>query len=65
MRMKPFRAVAFALAALVAASVAMPAHADCFDEAALYQKVNPLILRADGGGVIAVDARATLTEETP
>ena len=46
MRMKPFRAVAFALAALVAASVAMPAHADCFDEAALYQKVNPLILRA-------------------
>lgn len=26
--------------------MAAPAHADCFDEAAKYQKVNPLILRA-------------------
>ena len=26
--------------------VAAPAHADCFDEAAKYQQVNPLILRA-------------------
>ncbi|MCP3708085.1 lytic transglycosylase domain-containing protein [Paraburkholderia sp. CNPSo 3274] len=31
---------------LVTASVSTLAHADCFDEAARYQKVNPLILRA-------------------
>ncbi|MEM5316334.1 lytic transglycosylase domain-containing protein [Paraburkholderia sp. JHI869] len=31
---------------LVAASASTLAHADCFDEAARYQKVNPLILRA-------------------
>lgn len=35
--------VAVALGALCAAG---SAHADCFDEAANYQKVNPLILRA-------------------
>ena len=35
--------VAAILSALLAAG---PAHADCFDEAARYQKVNPLILRA-------------------
>jgi soluble lytic murein transglycosylase-like protein len=35
--------VAAGMAVLVAAG---PAHADCFDEAARYQKVNPLILRA-------------------
>jgi len=29
-----------------ASLAAAPAHADCFDEAAKYQKVNPLILRA-------------------
>ena len=45
-RMKQFRVVAFALAALAAAGAAAPARADCFDEAARYQKVNPLILRA-------------------
>jgi len=45
--MKTIRAtVVFAFAALVAATAAMPARADCFDEAARYQKVNPLILRA-------------------
>ncbi|HEY1995591.1 lytic transglycosylase domain-containing protein [Paraburkholderia sp.] len=43
--MKPTQltTVAAVLAALLAAQ---PAHADCFDEAAKYQKVNPLILRA-------------------
>jgi soluble lytic murein transglycosylase-like protein len=42
--MKPtFPTVAVALAALFAASAA---RADCFDEAAQYQKVNSLILRA-------------------
>jgi len=46
MRMKHFRAVALTFAALGAAGAAIPAHADCFDEAARYQKVNPLILRA-------------------
>jgi soluble lytic murein transglycosylase-like protein len=35
--------VAAILSTLLAAG---PAHADCFDEAARYQKVNPLILRA-------------------
>ncbi|RQH06132.1 lytic transglycosylase domain-containing protein [Paraburkholderia dinghuensis] len=35
------------VAATLALAVASPlAHADCFDEAARYQKVNPLILRA-------------------
>ena len=33
-------------AGLCAWFAAVPAHADCFDEAAGYQKVNPLILRA-------------------
>jgi soluble lytic murein transglycosylase-like protein len=42
--MKPtFLTVTVALAALLAAGAA---RADCFDEAAQYQKVNPLILRA-------------------
>src|ERR1700752_2330731 len=42
--MKPIAVtVAVALAALVSAG---SARADCFDEAAKYQKVNPLILRA-------------------
>ncbi|MDQ7978979.1 lytic transglycosylase domain-containing protein [Paraburkholderia sp. SARCC-3016] len=42
--MKPiFLTVTAALAALLAAGTA---RADCFDEAAQYQKVNPLILRA-------------------
>ncbi len=31
---------------LAAAGLSTPAHADCYDEAAKYQKVNPLILRA-------------------
>ncbi|CAB3780901.1 hypothetical protein LMG28688_01137 [Paraburkholderia caffeinitolerans] len=31
---------------LAAAGASTPARADCFDEAARYQKVNPLILRA-------------------
>ena len=44
--MKQFRTVAFAFAALALATAAAPARADCFDEAAHYQKVNPLILRA-------------------
>jgi soluble lytic murein transglycosylase-like protein len=46
MRTRPFRAVLCALFALCVATAAMPARADCFDEAAQYQKVNPLILRA-------------------
>jgi len=37
------RLFAIGFGALLAAA---PAHADCFDEAAKYQKVNPLILRA-------------------
>jgi soluble lytic murein transglycosylase-like protein len=37
------RLFAICFGALLAAA---PAHADCFDEAAKYQKVNPLILRA-------------------
>lgn len=42
--MKVFlRTMAAGFAAFI---VAAPAHADCFDEAAKYQKVNPLILRA-------------------
>lgn len=41
------RRMFFVLAlASVAASASAPARADCFDEAARYQKVNPLILRA-------------------
>src|SRR5215469_2364709 len=35
-----------AVVTLALASVSTLAHADCFDEAARYQKVNPLILRA-------------------
>jgi soluble lytic murein transglycosylase-like protein len=35
-----------ALAVFTALAAAGPARADCFDEAAKYQKVNPLILRA-------------------
>jgi soluble lytic murein transglycosylase-like protein len=46
MRIKPLPAVAFAFAALAATGAAAPARADCFDEAARYQNVNPLILRA-------------------
>jgi soluble lytic murein transglycosylase-like protein len=42
--MKP--AYTFVVAALSALLASAPAHADCFDEAANYQKVNPLILRA-------------------
>jgi soluble lytic murein transglycosylase-like protein len=37
------RVLAIGFGALLAAA---PAHADCFDEAGKYQKVNPLILRA-------------------
>ncbi|HEX8826534.1 MAG TPA: lytic transglycosylase domain-containing protein, partial [Xanthobacteraceae bacterium] len=37
------RQLAIGCGAMVAAACA---HADCFDEAAKYQKVNPLILRA-------------------
>jgi soluble lytic murein transglycosylase-like protein len=45
--MKKDRSVSLAVAAALAlASVSTLAHADCFDEAARYQKVNPLILRA-------------------
>jgi soluble lytic murein transglycosylase-like protein len=44
--MKQLRAIALACATLSVAAVAMPARADCFDEAGRYQKVNPLILRA-------------------
>lgn len=35
-----------AVLALAAVCASAPARADCFDEAARYQKVNPLILRA-------------------
>ena len=34
------------LAGITVLAAAGPVHADCFDEAAKYQKVNPLILRA-------------------
>jgi soluble lytic murein transglycosylase-like protein len=40
------QAILTVVAALGALLAAAPAHADCFDEAAHYQKVNPLILRA-------------------
>lgn len=39
-------ACAVGLAIACAASAAAPAHANCFDDAAAYQHVNPLILRA-------------------
>jgi soluble lytic murein transglycosylase-like protein len=45
--MKKNFSASLAVAALLAlASASTLAHADCFDEAARYQKVNPLILRA-------------------
>jgi soluble lytic murein transglycosylase-like protein len=47
LRKGPMRRIPlYSLAALVMLSASLPAHADCFDEAAGYQKVNPLILRA-------------------
>ena len=45
--MQPVCSASIAAAAVLAlASASTLAHADCFDEAARYQKVNPLILRA-------------------
>lgn len=44
--MKRASSLVVAYAALGLAVASMPARADCFDEAANYQKVNPLILRA-------------------
>jgi soluble lytic murein transglycosylase-like protein len=35
-----------ALICAAASFVAQPAHADCFDDAAVYQRVNPMVLRA-------------------
>lgn len=43
MRIRP---VLLVFSLLAAGAVSAPAHADCYDEAAKYQKVNPLILRA-------------------
>jgi soluble lytic murein transglycosylase-like protein len=45
--MKPTFVTVVAVATVAATlCAARPAHADCFDEAARYHKVNPLILRA-------------------
>jgi len=44
-RFRPIRPLAAAVTLVLAAASSL-AHADCFDEAAGYQKVNPLILRA-------------------
>jgi soluble lytic murein transglycosylase-like protein len=40
------RSLVTALAGITLLALAGPARADCFDEAAKYQKVNPLVLRA-------------------
>lgn len=40
------RSVLLVFSLLAAGVASAPAHADCYDEAARYQKVNPLILRA-------------------